>query len=479
MLYGTLFRLLFLAIALASAEKQDSEPLPAAPTSTTLEDVTFHVLSLRHTAVRDDFSPCAFTMKVKRLCSMLKSLGFKSILYANEGSVSDCDRLEVILTDEERQQFYGPDSTWKSGKFFNFESEEGKDLFNERTIDAVAKNKDPDGVDFLLATWGYGHYDIAVATDLTAIETGIGYPQSFARFRVYESYSFLHIKTGGEIVNYYHAVIPNCYYASEFEGATRPPSIQGRYVAFVGRIMTNKGFAVVLETFKYLPEDYTLHVAGQGDIRYFVPEGHPLYDRVIFHGVLGPKERNDLLVGAEVLLAPTKFREPFGGVMVEAQMLGTPVVTTDHAAFAETVWHGVTGYRCRTLRCFVAAAKQAHLLDRDVIARRANETYSCHQVQYQYEDYFQDVLDVKASSGWYSMEDGPGHTLEQKHFYPLVDAGMDGEQGANGSCEAVSKFSVYTWIMGWVELVTGWTTRVYTCLQCEVNDTCGKAVSGG
>jgi hypothetical protein len=61
----------------------------------------------------------------------------------------------------------------------------------------------------------------------------------------------------------------------------------------------------------------------------------------------------------------------------EAQMLGTPVIATDHAAMSEPVWHVVTGYRCRTLRCFVATAKQVHLLDRSVIAKRVRETYSC------------------------------------------------------------------------------------------------------
>jgi glycosyltransferase involved in cell wall biosynthesis len=115
--------------------------------------------------------------------------------------------------------------------------------------------------------------------------------------------------------------------------------------------------------------------------------------------VLKPKERNDLVIGAEALLLPTLYREPFGGAAVEAQMLGTPAITTDHAAFAETIWHGVTGYRCGTLRCFVEAAKQAHLLDRDVIASRAKKVHNCDVVQYQYEDYFQDVLNLWDARG--------------------------------------------------------------------------------
>lgn len=62
---------------------------------------------------------------------------------------------------------------------------------------------------------------------------------------------------------------------------------------------------VAVETLKFLRDDYTLHVAGQGDISMFVPEDHSLYDRIVFHGVVGPKDRNDLLVGTEALIAPT------------------------------------------------------------------------------------------------------------------------------------------------------------------------------
>jgi len=400
-----------------------NEQTSSSESALTLTDVTFHVLTLPHTVVRDDFSPCAFTMKVKRLCSMLKSLGFKSILYANEGSVHDCDRMETIFSNEERQKLFGLDSEWKNGGWFHTDNAPGNKMFNDRVIESISKTKDDGQVNLLLASWGVGHQPIAEATGLTAIETGIGYVHAFARYRVYESYAYMHVMFDiDERFNYYHAVIPNCYYTHEFEGATRPPTILGRYLAFIARLTESKGIFIALQTLEFLPEDYTLHVAGQGDLTEFVPEGHPLYNRVVYHGVLPPKERNDLLIGAEALIAPSLYREPFGGIMVEAQMLGTPVITTDHAAMAETVWHGVTGYRCRTLRCFVAAAQQAHTLDRDVIARHANETYNCNQVQYQYEDYFQDVLNLWDPLGWGTLEGGPGHTLEQKKYYPLVES---------------------------------------------------------
>lgn len=48
---------------------------------------------------------------------------------------------------------------------------------------------------------------------------------------------------------------------------------------------------------------------------------------------------------ATVVIAPSLAPEPFGRVVVEAQALGRLVVVSDHGGAAETVAHGVTGWR--------------------------------------------------------------------------------------------------------------------------------------
>jgi len=111
MLWGCASLLLLLLAASATAVRVD----PA--------DATYHVLALPHTVVRDDFSACAYTMKVKRMCRMLRSLGYYAILYANAGSADECTHMETIFSDEEREAAYGADAEWRSGaRFFRFDN---------------------------------------------------------------------------------------------------------------------------------------------------------------------------------------------------------------------------------------------------------------------------------------------------------------------------------------------------------------------
>jgi len=54
-------------------------------------------------------------------------------------------------------------------------------------------------------------------------------------------------------------------------------------------------------------------------------------------GSVGVEERANLLANAQVTLVPTTYLEPFGGVVIESMLAGTPVVTTDFGAFPELV----------------------------------------------------------------------------------------------------------------------------------------------
>jgi glycosyltransferase involved in cell wall biosynthesis len=103
------------------------------------------------------------------------------------------------------------------------------------------------------------------------------------------------------------------------------------------------------------------------------------------------KLRGELMAGARALLAPTLGIEPFGGVAAEAQICGTPVITTDWGGFVDTVQHGMSGYRCRTMDEFVAAVYKVDSLDRSHISARARSLFADFNAAEKYEKYFKRI----------------------------------------------------------------------------------------
>ena len=140
-------------------------------------------------------------------------------------------------------------------------------------------------------------------------------------------------------------------------------------------------------------------VAGQGDLSAFNCEGA----NVQHIGVVDAKQRAALMGKAMAVLAPTYYIEPFGGVAVEAQLCGTPVITTDWGAFSETVEHGVTGFRCRTFDDMLFALSAVQSLKPQTIRRIAAARYSMNRVVGMYEEYFVKVHDSMRPKGWYEL----------------------------------------------------------------------------
>jgi glycosyltransferase involved in cell wall biosynthesis len=127
---------------------------------------------------------------------------------------------------------------------------------------------------------------------------------------------------------------------------------------------------------------------------------------VEFMGYVGLEDRKNLMKGAIASFLPSMYVEPFGGVQIENLLSGTPIITTDWGAFTECNIHGVTGYRCRTFEEFVKAAKDCRegKINR-VDCRKRGEEYSLEAVAPMYEKFFNDVLDISQSEGWYAIND--------------------------------------------------------------------------
>ena len=134
-----------------------------------------------------------------------------------------------------------------------------------------------------------------------------------------------------------------------------------------------------------------LIMAGPGD---YIPS----YGEYI--GPVDSNKRADLMGKAIAVIAPTIYIEPFGNIVPEAHLCGTPTITTDWGAFVETNVHGFTGYRCRTLDEFCRAAEDVKSLDTLAIHNHAINKYSIDVIKYEYDKYFNRLLTLWGK-GWY------------------------------------------------------------------------------
>jgi glycosyltransferase involved in cell wall biosynthesis len=185
---------------------------------------------------------------------------------------------------------------------------------------------------------------------------------------------------------------------------------KGSYVVFIGRIIPTKGIQTAIEVCR--AAGIKLVIAGQGSIQdavqkdFKVTLNGPEAPNGLTHvGYIEPSERAVLIARAKCIICPTLYAEPFGGVNVEAQMSGIPVITTDWGGFAETVDHGLSGYRCRSMDHFSWALKNVDLLDRTAIRDRAIKNYGFTKVASMYEEYFK-MISTTQKRGFYQENVG-------------------------------------------------------------------------
>ena len=348
----------------------------------------FHVVGLPFTQTTEEFPACAFTMKVRKFAKMMKAAGHTVYLYSGEHNTTPCDEHIPCISDDERVRLLngahytmGPfDPTlpmWRR--------------FNHTAVEQIKRRAMP--TDFVCVIGGTAHKPIAdMLPHLMTVEFGIGYPGTFAKYRVFESYAWMHAVYGTTTTNaatldgnWYDAVVPGYVDPDEFpegDGA-------GDYYLFIGRLIERKGYQIAADVCEHLGK--RLIIAGVGT--------PPTYGEYV--GPVG-LERSDLYQHAIATFAPTTYVEPFGTVVPEANMTGTPSITTDWGAFTETVEDGVNGYRCRTFGEFVEAALAAPQLDRAAIRKRTLERYSLEATAPKYERYFHRLSQLWGE-GWYTV----------------------------------------------------------------------------
>lgn len=121
----------------------------------------------------------------------------------------------------------------------------------------------------------------------------------------------------------------------------------GGYVLFLGRFSADKGAHLAIDAARATGRRLVLagKVNEPPEKDYFADAVAPRLGRgVEYVGEADAATKRELLGGAEALLFPVCWDEPFGLVMVEAMACGTPVVALRRGSVPEIVVHGETGF---------------------------------------------------------------------------------------------------------------------------------------
>jgi glycosyltransferase involved in cell wall biosynthesis len=168
------------------------------------------------------------------------------------------------------------------------------------------------------------------------------------------------------------------------------------YLAFLGRISPEKrpDRAIAIAKAAGLPLKIAAKV-DSADKQYFTEVIEPLIagdPSIEFIGEINERQKSIFLGGAEALLFPIDWPEPFGLVMIEAMACGTPVIAWRNGSTSEVIEPGETGFLVDSMDEAIAAVPKAIALDRAAIRARFELRFSAVAMARRYVQLYGDRL---------------------------------------------------------------------------------------
>lgn len=322
-----------------------------------------HFLALPHTSTTEAYAWCAFTADVMHGANMMHLRGHDVFVYGGPDNEASCTEHVPCITHAEQVDWFGEDHSGLMPNNLFDENQAWWQDFNAATIYELRKRIEPG--DVIMCIVGQAHKAVIDAfPDNIAVEWMVGYPpeRRYTKHANYTSYAWRNHCEGFAhmcFAEWYDSVIPN-----PFAMPAQCTRSDAGYLLFLGRKNQSKGLHIANDI--ALRSGRPLVAAGQGP--------HDLAPDATHVGVVTGEGKGDLLSHAHALLVPSIYVEPFGKVVVEAQIRGVPVITSDFGAFSETVQNGVNGQRCRSMPEFVAAVDAVYAPGIE-IARAAQNRY--------------------------------------------------------------------------------------------------------
>lgn len=164
------------------------------------------------------------------------------------------------------------------------------------------------------------------------------------------------------------------------------------YILYLARLIESKGIHIFLDIAKAFPSKKFI-IAGQGNLSDVCSE---LPTNVTYVGYAHLEERKKLLSKAQAVVSPTYYIEPFGLTTIEANLSGTPVITTDWGGYVDNVVNGVTGFRCSHFSDFINAINNLDKINPEN-CRKFGEQFTAENSVRKYINYFSKIF----KSTWY------------------------------------------------------------------------------
>ena len=191
----------------------------------------------------------------------------------------------------------------------------------------------------------------------------------------------------------YNGIAPNTY--NFYPQPEQPP-----YLAFLGRMSPEKGAHLAIEIAQR--SGWHLKMAGKidsVDLEYFEQQVRPHIDgkQIEFLGEANHQQKSVLMGGAVATLFPITWREPFGLVMIESMVTGTPVIAMSLGSAPEVIAHGVSGFLCHNVDECIAAIDKAAQLSRQTCRDHVLVNFTAKRMADGYEAVYQKILQSKYS----------------------------------------------------------------------------------
>ncbi len=177
-------------------------------------------------------------------------------------------------------------------------------------------------------------------------------------------------------------------------GLYRGREVAGSYLAFLGRISPEKRVDRAIEI--AVRSGIPLKIAAKidkADRDYFNSISHLFADPLVdYIGEIGEAEKEDFLAGAQALLFPIDWPEPFGLVTIEAMACGTPVISWPNGAIPEIIENGVTGFLVESIDEAVNAVRSLPMLSRRRCRDEFERKFSARRMALDYVGLYGTIL---------------------------------------------------------------------------------------